>query len=763
MKISKQPAPGYFNDAEKEYVITDMKPRRPLINYLWNESVVNKLNHFGYGNCLACVDSVRRTFINGERHIYVKRDGEYYSANRNFADLPFQTHETRVGLGYQRVISEYKGLKVEMTVCVPEDGLVEITNVRFVNTGAQEAAFQAYIYIRPVINTSVHTSYSRAGLDAAAGGLLYTHNHYRNDNFPSAHTLNTIFVKADRRICSWDVSNDEFIGCYNRTDNPMGLSRKKLSCCGATFDDSACAAMQFEFRLLPGKEASVNIVAAVGEDREKAVSAASEHCGQAAYLDALKRQKTLNGAYGDVFRAETPDEYFNSMVNIWLKRQVSLGKTWGRVYGRGFRDVLQDVTGFVSMDAPLAKKRILITLKYQRLSGSTIRMYDPILEENYNDGAAWIPAAVSAYINESGDLGILNESVGYYDGSETESVFAHLTRGVEFLTTNTGKHGLSLWGGGDWNDSMNNCGKKGIGESVWLSIAAVKAVKEYAEIAALCGADAKIYLDRAEKLTESIFKHGFEGDRFIYGYNDEGKKIGSKDSEQAKLYLNPQTWAVLAGIADGELAEKIMASVENGLKTKFGYKQCFPSYSKGDDGIGRVSYFTEGLCENGSVYLHGVMFKIVSDCLLGKGNEAYKTFLATRYDNPENPRNGMEPYAVSNMYIGDECPYPQLVGYAPMSWVTGSAGWLYRGLTEYILGIRPTKDGLKIEPALPDGWDNIRVIRKFRGNYYDITIIRAKESRIIADGKEQQGKVFSCAGKNQKVICYYKGLNKIGG
>jgi cellobiose phosphorylase len=240
---------------------------------------------------------------------------------------------------------------------------------------------------------------------------------------------------------------------------------------------------------------------------------------------------------------------------------------------------------------------------------------------------------------------------------------------------------------------------------------------------------------------------------YDYGYNDYGEKIGSDDSEEGKIFLNPQSWAVLAKIADQTTLERVMDSVENKLSCAYGYMQCAPSYTKGSDKLGRVSYFRPGLVENGAVYNHGVAFKIAADCMLGRGDTAYKSFKMISYDNPKNPNNGVEPYAVSNMYMGPENPH--IAGYAPMSWVTGTAGWLYRCVSEYICGVKPTFKGLRIEPCLPSGWSGTKVTRKYRGETYTITFVQTGKRKLVCDGVETGVLPLSGSGAKHEVVCEY--------
>ena len=362
------------------------------------------------------------------------------------------------------------------------------------------------------------------------------------------------------------------------------------------------------------------------------------------------------------------------------------------------------------------------------------------------DGAAWITATLSAYLKDSGDFDILQEVVPYYRSDKQDTVLGHMQNRLRFLISHLGSNGLVLWGGGDWNDSLNGCGVAGKGESVGLSMATVKAINEYEEIAEQLSIDVADFAQARQQLTNKILQYGLENDRFIYGYNDNGDKIGSSESKQAKIYLNPQTWAVLSGIADNHLARKLFTTVDAELKCKFGYKQCNPSYSHGTDSIGRASYFVEGLVENGAVYNHGCAFKIMADCLLGDGNLAYHDYLLMQANNANNPDNGMEPYAVSNMFIGEECPYKSMRGYAPMSWITGTAAWLYRDLTEGILGVTAQFNGLRIRPCLPDSWDTVKISRVYRNVIYDITIRRGK-NKMLCDGNVLESDTVTFDGK----------------
>lgn len=768
---------GYFDDNKKEYIITNMFPRRKLLNYLWNDTCVCRLDQFGCGNSWSVKDGVRRGIDDGERLVYIKdrESKEYFSANRNFSNEPFDKFLCRVGLGYHIVESEYKGIRSEFSILLPAEGEVLQMKIKIKNISNKKRCIDLYFYNSPEVITGGHESYISADKDDKLNGIYYDFEGF-NVNIDEKKT----FLSSEKPFDGYDTSNENFKGIYRTFANPVGLERDNLSCKGFTFSTIFAGAFRYALDLKADEEFETVIACGAAKDYENCLKLAKLYANYSSFCENFEMQKKINKECLDVFEVNTPDEYFNSMANIWLKHQLSLGKSWGRLYGKGFRDVMQDIAAFVSLDKEAARKKIVDVLKRVYEDGNPIRMFEPDFNVPYNDCGSWIPATVLEYLCESGDVSVLDEKIPYLKGTsyenseysdefnfvfrpysgtkETYSVFDHIKRAVDYLWNCRGKRGLVLFRMGDWNDSLNNAGRKEKGESVWLTIATVKACNEFIEILKIAGKTdlIKEYEGRRDVLRENVLKYGIDGNHIIYGYNDYDEKIGSDENEEAKIFLNPQTWAVLANIADKKTLEKFMDEVENRLSCKFGYVQCAPSWSKGDYNIGRISYFKPGLVENGAVYNHGVAFKMVADCMLERGDNAYSTFKKISYDNPDNPDNGTEPYAVSNMYIGPENPY--LAGYAPASWITGTAGWLYRCLTEYICGVRPEFDGLRVNPCLPHDWNNIKIKRIFRDNEYEIEVIRSDKNQVIINGNVLDSNLLPLddSKKYNKVTIYIK-------
>lgn len=736
---------GYFDNKAKEYIITDMRPRRPLENYLWNEEFLLNLDQRGFGESFLRLGGNERRplFSDGQatRIVYIKdrKTGEICDMNSNFANKDFAKHQCHVGIGYHKIVSEYNDILCEYIITVPDNARAELWQIRITNKSDENKDLSVVSYSRPHANVTGHWAYGHADYQEDLGGLYFCH-----DAFAVDHNYSGVYVKADIKPDSYDVSDVNFKGLYNEWSNPKAMQGDCLTNSGISFDNNYCAALQFNVSLNKGETKVINLVAGIATGLEDAKEESNKYLKDGFFQKTIDEIKASYDKIDSIYTVKTPDEYINSMVNVWLKRQISLGKTWGRVYSKGFRDIMQDVAALVSFGTDVAKTKIINCLEHQRFNGNPLRAFEPINNEPYYDGAAWIPATVLAYIKESGDISILDVKCKYYDNEVQETILEHMYKGLRFLLDNRGKRNMVLWGGGDWNDSINNVGHKLKGESAWLSIATVKAITEFCEILSIIGGHDKLIqaiTQEKEILRKAIIDNAFEGDRFIYGINDWDEKLGSEESMEGKVYLNPQTWAVLADILDEEGSKKIMQTVEDRLKCSYGYVQCSPAYSKKDEHIGRMAYFIPGGYENGSVYNHGVAFKIVADCKLGKNDTAFESLKLISYDNPANANSGVEPYVVSNMYLGPQEPNRR--GFAPCSWITGTAGWLYRDITEYILGIKAEFKGLKIEPCIPSCWNEVEISRIYRGAVYNITLRRTGEEKIVVDGNEQNSNIIS--------------------
>ena len=715
-----------FNKDFTTYTLTEMYPARPAYNFLWNENFIAQINQFGMGSSWHYTDDGMRTNMNcagnksdlgtitDNRIIFIRDNdtNENWAANRNYKNAEFAEFKTIVGQGVSTIISEYNGIKTSFKLFIPETGIFECWQVTVENYSDIEKNISLFPYANSSISSLAHNACSDGYYNNDINGIILENNSAENRTI-----LNKAYFISDINPDAYETTDRRFRGVYGNIAEPDAVKKGELASNGTSFDWLMIFALQFNLKLQAKEIKTINIINGIAENIEDINKVKKESLNQE-YFDAELAKLNENSIERNKkVWINTGDEQIDAFANSWLKQQVSLGKTWGRVYGKGFRDILQDCTAVVSFDAKAAKKNIIACLEHQYEDGNNIRQWNSNWTHPYRDGASWIFPAVTGYIKETADYAILDIEVKYLNSEKSGTILEHCFKGIDFLLDNLGARGLCLWGGGDWNDSLNRAGLENKGESVWLSEATVFASNLFIELLKRIDKcdEANIILNKTETLKNNILKNGWDKNYFLMGINDKDEKIGSCENDAGKLFLNTQTWAVLANIA--KEPNKLMDLVEDNLTCDFGTLLAKPAYSKSDDYIGAVTYMNKGCCENGSVYNHAVAFKIVADCKLGRAEEAYKSLKKLL---PGNHSSGCEPYVVVNQYLGPENPFR--VGEANGTWITGTAGWVYRAITEYMIGIQADYDGLKVRPCLPKEWDNITAKRFFRGKKYKIKI-----------------------------------------
>jgi cellobiose phosphorylase len=744
---------GHYTDGGRVFRITNMYPKRPLYNFLWNEHFIARLDQFGGGQSWHYRDEVRTTMgvYENARLVYVRDNttGQFWCANRNFNEETFDEFYCEVGLGWSRIVSAYRGVRVSLSILIPSDENAESWSVQVENLDTSSARdLSLYLYAGSGLNETPHPAYNHGVFDEALNGVALIHKGY-DEPYPfSCH-----YFATDAEVDAYETTNRRFRGVYGQWASPLALRVSRLASEGTSFDDTMAAVLQFDRVLAAGDGCTLAVANGLAVDTESAREAARRLLEPGYWSWQQERLGEEFQAVSRRYQLDIPeDPEVSTLLNIWVKQQIALGKTWARTYTRGFRDIMQDVTAYAALDPEGAREKILYCLGYQKPDGNSLRQWEPIDPHPYRDGPAWIVPAVAGVAKESGDFAFLDHVVGYYGSEESGTVLDHCRRGLSFLNDNLGPHGLCLWGGGDWNDSLNGAGLQGVGESVWLTEAAIAANREFERLLEHIGRadEATAYAKSAESLSASLNREAWDGDHYLCGFTDWGEKVGSNENAEGSFFLNMQTWGVLCGAADDPHA--LMDRVEQRLSSPFGHRLNTPCFTRGDDHIGRVSYFEPGAYENGSVYNHGVAFKIVADCLLGRAEQAFDSVRRMLPSNPDNPAaaSGVEPYAVTNMYLGPD--NPGRAGESLMGWITGTAGWLFRGVTEFIVGVQADYDGLRVRPCLPQAWRELNVRREFRNAVYEIRFVRAERSEssdIRVDGKPLEGDLLPVFGDGQ--------------
>jgi cellobiose phosphorylase len=774
---------GHFDDENREYVITQPGTPLPWINYLGCQAYFGIISNTAGGYSFYRDARLRRItryrynnapYDLGGRYIYLRDDGsgEFWSPSWQPTRHDAEQYSCRHGMGYSIIGSSYKGIEAHTRYFVPLDENLEIWQLTLTNHRNTAAAISAFSCIEFCLwdaqddATNFQRNFSIGQVEIEEG-VIYHKTEYRERRDHFAY-----FACSDE-LAGFDTQRETFLGPYRGWDRPFVVERGE-SGNSIAHGWAPIGSHHVKSVLQPGQARQVIFVLGYHENPKdhkfdppdsQIVNKRTVRPIIAKYLrpEHVDAAFATLRAYWDgllnICQVGTPDLHTNRMVNIWnpyqcmatfnLSRSASFYES-GIGRGLGFRDSNQDLLGFVQMVPSRARERILDLAATQLPSGGAYHQYQPLTKRgnndvggNFNDDPHWLIVGVAAYIKETGDWGILDEPVPYDNepGSE-QPLYEHLQRSFRYTLERLGPHGLPLIGRADWNDCLNlNCfsdtpgqsfqtttNKDGkVAESVFIAGLFVLAGKEMAEIARRRGLEeeAKGYLTEAARMDEVIHRHGWDGEWFLRAYDDFGKKVGSKDCEEGKIFIEPQGFCVLAGIglSDG-LAHRALASVRKHLSTEHGIVLQQPAYSKYYLHLGEISSYPPGYKENAGIFCHNNPWVIIAETLVGDGDAAHDYYLRINPSSREaiSDLHRCEPYVYSQMIAGRDAP---TFGEAKNSWLTGTAAWNYYAITQWILGIRPTFDGLEIAPVIPKTWSGFTATRRFRGVMYHIDVRRA--------------------------------------
>ncbi len=721
---------GKFSENGSAYLIHDPETRRFQMNYLWNSRFLLAVNQFGAGGgayqnnaAFYIAKNGRGAMIrNGNRYLYVKdeKTGTVWNPGWFPTKTPLDTYLCTHAQGYTRVMSEKDGISVTWTLFVGTEA-AESWIVEVKNNAKEERTLTVYPFVEFALDGYPANSGWHSWVQAyhkTENNLLFA----KNTAEERPHPFYNGFMATDAEVAGFDTSKDRFVGAYGDYRLPDAIRDGSLGNTEAACEDMV-AAYAIPLTLRAGEARTLHVTVGISDTIENAEATAARILRKGQMEKELAEAE--KGAERDLLLAKvaTPDEKINHFANYWLKKQTRLCAEIGRGAGKGFRDQLQDAWAIAAFQPDMAKDKIREALEQIYKTGRCVRGWLPLKDRNCSDGPTWVAPTINAYLQETGDYGFLSERVRYLDEGE-DTVWEHILTTVRYSSNDVGEHGLVHIHVGDWNDSLNGMGKRGIGESVWTSIALYNALLAVIEIAENVVHDDAIITEmqeRAARIKDAINTHGWDGEWYLQGYNDDGMKVGSKENREGMIYMNPQVWSVMTGIAEGERKEKCLSSVEKYIETKYGALTLYPAYTEYRPDIGRLTGFIPGIWENGTPYCHGGAFKAVMECQDGRGDKAYETIEKILPDSKENPveHSGAEPYALTNMYFGPQNPR---AGQTQFSWVTGTAGWVYRAITQYMLGFHPQYDGILLSPALPKDWKHASLSRLYRGATYEIEI-----------------------------------------
>jgi cellobiose phosphorylase len=779
---------GYFDDAQREYVITRPDTPLPWINYLGLEAFFGIISNTAGGYAFYQDARLRRLsryrYNNapldvGGRYLYLRDDanGEYWSPSWQPTRTDLDGYECRHGTSYTTIASAHAGVRAETLYYVPLGETLEVWRLRVTNERDTPVDLSVFSSIEFCLwdaqdDASNYQRNFSIGQVEVEDGVIYHKTEYRERRNHFA------YFACSEPLAGFDTQREAFLGPYRGWDTPAAVER------GACSDSIArgwqpMGGHHVRLHLEPGASHEVVFLLGYAENPrdDKFDPPGSQTLNKTRVRPVIERwlrpETVAEGFAGlreywsgllDLMRVQTPDEDTDRMVNIWnayqnmavfnMSRSAS-GFETGIGRGMGFRDSNQDLLGFVHMVPPRARERILDIAATQLPSGGAYHQYQPLTKRGndgigsgFNDDPLWLVTGVAAYVKETGDTSILDEMVPYdNDESASTPLYEHLTRSLKYTLDRLGPHGLPLIGRADWNDCLNlNCfsdtpGESfqttenkggGVAESVFIAGLFAWAAREMAGIAELrgLGDEASVYQGAAEKMAATVAEHGWDGAWFRRAYDYYGNLIGSAENDEGQIFVEPQGMCVIGGVGvDDGMASRALASVRDRLATDHGIVLQQPAYSSYHLELGEISSYPPGYKENAGIFCHSNPWIMIAEAIVGNGDGAFDYYKrlnpSAREDISEVHR--CEPYVYAQMIAGKDAPTH---GEAKNSWLTGTAAWNYVAITQWILGIRPDFAGLRVEPVLPLEWPGYTATRRYRGATYEISVRKPAGAQV---------------------------------
>lgn len=755
---------GHWSEDGREYIITERKTPRHWYNYFFNDSYNGFASQIGFGEGFCQDDLGNRVALVADRCVYIadKDSGTWQTANGLPMHLSYDKYECHHGLGYTTYYCEKDGIASEYTVFVPMKGdfeqwIVKITNKRDVAATLGVIAYAA---------TDTDGKYTPQGYTSQSGAwdskLAALCHRVSTIIYTKKNSVTCSYMICDKEIAAYDSRKSAFIGVYGDKENPEALETNN----GCTNSDSCTEKMCFALETPCVLEAgeSQTVCFQIGHVMKKEEVAEARKT-----LDAGMPQKlladviTYHKHVGDGVKVNTPDKQLNLAFNSFYQYATNMGSRWARVRHNGYRDMTVDTGALATFNPEIAKERFLRILSYQYSEGNAPRTFKKgkILLNNYMDNAVWLPMTAHTLVMELGDIDWLHTEVKFNDGTSA-TIFEHLRRAMQYLYDSQGLHGLIKIWGGDWDDGMNWAGLEGKGVSVWLSIQWYYANNLFIELAGLLGETELVakHTRMGEAMHQRIEKFGFDTDHYLAAINDQGKKIGAWESDACKMWVNPQSWAVIAGIAPKEKLLQVMEAVDDYLECPYGTKINRPAYTECDPAIGNFTRQPAGSLLNESVYLQPMAWKLAADAILGRRKQLQTSIEKVLPWNHKHSVTYGEPYILYNFYHTEKAGYR--AGTPGQSWRTATAQCFTRAMIRYIYGLVPTLGGLRLEPCLPPDWETCSMTKVFRECRYEITYHQQNDGkgvieRILVDGQEIKGNLLPYeAGKCYKVEAFLK-------
>lgn len=558
-------------------------------------------------------------------------------------------------------------------------------------------------------------------------------------DYPRQHAFKDMtFLMADTTPDAWTTHQASFEG-EGGLHNPVAINATLLSKDPSLYE-APVAVYQYRITLPSHASRQLRFLFGPAKDAEEIADIKQRYFAD---NEQFSTQQTIYKDYISGFNAslavETQDDIFNQVFNLWLPRQMFYHGDVNRLStDPQTRNYLQDNMGMSYIAPNISRAAFLTALSQQASSGAMPDgvLLSPEAELKYinqiphTDHCVWLPICILAYLNETGDTSLLNESLPYADNTRLDTVFDHVCNAINWLVNHRDPRGLSYIEQGDWCDPMNMVGHKGKGVSSWLSLATAYALNQWAELAQQLGHHniADDYFTQAIEINSAVNQHCWDGDWFGRGITDDNRLFGVSTDTEGRIYLNPQSWAMMSGAANEHQQQKMRRSIDEQLMTPYGPMMLAPAYTNMQDDIGRLTQKFPGTSENGSVYNHAAVFYAWGLCQTGQHQEAFNLLIKMLPNVQDAIQRGQLPNFIPNYYRGAYHQHPKTAGRSSQLFNTGTLSWYYRCFVEEIIGVKGDLQGLVIEPHLPKQWPSISLTREFRGATFVITMTQVLQA-----------------------------------
>lgn len=755
---------GYFDEAAKEYVITRPDTPAPWANYLgspeYGAIISNNAGGYSFEKSGAHGRVIRYVFNQFDqpgRYIYLRDDDakDYWSASWQPVGKPLDVYESEChhGTGYTNMKARYAGIQSEVLYYVPLNKTYEVWRLKVTNESDKPRNLSAFGYCE--FTNDANYEQDQVNLQYT---LFITKTYFKNNKVYQTINENIkndvdgnqntarFFGLAGAEVVSYNGDKECFLGRYHGYNNPVAVENGSCSN-ELNYNLNGCGALHTKMVLQPGETKYMTFVLGVKSDGEADRILKSYENSQDATNKELEELKSYWHGELSHLQVHTPSESFNNMINTWNAYQCFMTFIWSRAAsftycglrnGYGYRDTVQDIQGIIHLNPEMALSKIRFMLSAQVDNGGGL----PLVKFNHNaghedtpddpsyvkatghpayraDDALWLFPTIYKYIAESGNLDFIDEVIVFANGGEG-TVYEHLKRAIDFSMNRLGNHGMPAGLHADWNDCLR-LGKQGESSFVAMQLYyAMTILRKFAEYKK--DTDYITYLDEIQdKLGKIIQDTCWEEDRFVRGYTEKGEVIGSKKAPEANMWLNPQSWSVISGLASKEQAELALESVHRELNTPYGVSLMAPSYINHAFDGALMLLFNPSTKENGGIFSQPQGWIILAEALMGHGNRAFEYFNesspASANDRAEIRK--LEPYCHGQFTESMESPY---AGRAHVHWLTGTASTVMVGCVEGILGLRPDFGGLRLDPAISSDWKEFTMDKDFRGCHLHIVV-----------------------------------------